>query len=135
MGERQSSSRSVFHAAMEQLKKESQAALERSAQKSQQMEELLREKMQLEETLAHRYSTHTTQPTADSVSINLPVKLSSCSENRCDRLTVQLANQKAEFSHQLQSLRAELDPEGGALQGRLEERERRGEKSKFILII
>ncbi|KAM7370279.1 hypothetical protein PAMP_009842 [Pampus punctatissimus] len=94
------SSNSVFHAAIEQLKKESQAALERSAQKSQQIEELLREKSQLEETLTH-------------------------SENRCDLLRVELASQKAGFSSQLQSLRAELESEGGALQVSLEENKRR----------
>ncbi|KAM7381007.1 hypothetical protein PAMA_012037 [Pampus argenteus] len=93
------SSNSVFHAAMEQLKKESQGALERSAQKSQQIEELLREKSQLEETLMH-------------------------SENRCDLLRVELASQKAGFSSQLQSLKVELESQGGALQGRLEEKER-----------
>ncbi|XP_044194461.1 kinesin-like protein KIF20A [Thunnus albacares] len=93
------SSGGVFHATMEQLKKESQAALERSAQKSHQMEELQREKIQLEETLTH-------------------------SENTCHRLRQELANQKAEFSRQLQSLRAELESEGGALRGRLEEKER-----------
>ncbi|XP_053170928.1 kinesin-like protein KIF20B [Scomber japonicus] len=92
-GEGQSSS--VFHASMEQLKKESEAALQRSAQTCQLMEELQREKSRLEETLTH-------------------------SEKRCERLTEELANQKAEFSHQLQSLRAELESEGRALRGGLE---------------
>lgn len=53
---RSSSSNSVFHAAMEELKKESQAALERSAQKSQQIQDLQREKSQLEEKLTRRYT-------------------------------------------------------------------------------
>ncbi|XP_076616249.1 uncharacterized protein kif20bb isoform X2 [Chaetodon auriga] len=97
--EGRSSSSRVFHVAMEELKKESQAALERSAQKSQQIQDLQRQKRELEETL-------------------------TCSENRCVELSEQMANQKAEFSHQLQSLRAELESEGGALRARLEEMER-----------
>ncbi|XP_041818845.1 kinesin-like protein KIF20A isoform X2 [Chelmon rostratus] len=103
--EGRSSSSSVFHATMEELKKESQAALERSAQKSQQIEDLQREKRQLEETLTH-------------------------SENRCVELSEQVANQKAEFSHQLQSLRAELESEGAALRARLEEMERSEEERR-----
>ncbi|KAM9336984.1 kinesin-like protein KIF20B [Symphorus nematophorus] len=95
------SSSSIFHAAMEELKKESQAALERSAQKSQRMREVEREKSQLEETLSR-------------------------SENRCAELTEELANQGAESSRQLQSLRAELESERGALRGRLQEMEERG---------
>lgn len=47
-------SNSVFHAAMEELKRESQAALQRSAQKSEQIEELQRERRRLEESLADR---------------------------------------------------------------------------------
>lgn len=50
------SSSSVFHATLEELKKESQAALERSAQKSQQIRDLQREKSQLEEALTHRWT-------------------------------------------------------------------------------
>ncbi|XP_037836535.1 kinesin-like protein KIF20B [Kryptolebias marmoratus] len=94
-------SSSVFHAAMEELKKESQEALQRSAQKSKQMEELQREKRQLEETLAH-------------------------SQNKCEELT----NQRTEFTQQLQSLRAELESEGGALRCRLEEMERAEEERR-----
>lgn len=56
--------------------------------------------------------------------------MSSCSENRCVELREELANQKAEFSHQLQSLRAELESEGGALRGRLEEMQRNQEREK-----
>ncbi|XP_071318051.1 kinesin-like protein KIF20A isoform X2 [Trachinotus anak] len=95
------SSSSVFHAAMEQLKKESEAALQRSAQKSQQIQDLQRESSRLEEALTH-------------------------SENRCVELTEELANQKAELS----SLRAELEPEGRALRGTLEEMERSKEEKK-----
>nr|XP_046232599.1 kinesin-like protein KIF20A isoform X2 [Scatophagus argus] len=102
---RSSTSSSVFHTAMEELKKESQAALERSAQKSQQIRDLQREKSRLEESLTH-------------------------SQNRCDELREGLANQKAEFSHQLQSLRVELESEGGALRGRLEEVERKHVREK-----
>ncbi|XP_051795633.1 kinesin-like protein KIF20B isoform X3 [Acanthochromis polyacanthus] len=94
------SSSSVFHTAMEELKKESQEALQRSAQKSQQIEELQKEKRQLEETL-------------------------KLSENRCSELTEALTNQRAEFSR----VRAELQSEGGALRGRLEEMERREEEA------
>ncbi|XP_034425713.1 kinesin-like protein KIF20A isoform X2 [Hippoglossus hippoglossus] len=86
---------SVFHTAMDELKKESEAALERSADKSQQIQDLLREKSGLQEKLMH-------------------------SENRCKELMEELANQRAEFSR----LRAELDSEGGALRGRLEGRKR-----------
>ncbi|XP_062234457.1 kinesin-like protein KIF20B [Platichthys flesus] len=86
---------SVFHTAMDELKKESEAALERSANKSQQIQDLLGEKSGLQETLMH-------------------------SENRCKELMEELANQRAEYSR----LRAELDSEGGALRGRLEERKR-----------
>ncbi|XP_051275749.1 kinesin-like protein KIF20B isoform X2 [Dicentrarchus labrax] len=96
------SSSSVFHATMAELKKESQAALERSAQKAQQIQDLQREKIQLEETLTHR----------------------------CVELREQLANQRAALSHQLQSLRAELESEGGALRGRLEEMERSEEERR-----
>ncbi|CAB1451550.1 unnamed protein product [Pleuronectes platessa] len=86
---------SVFHTAMDELKKESEAALERSANKSQQIQDLLREKSGLQETLMH-------------------------SENRCKELVEELANQRAEYSR----LRAELDSEGGALRGRLGGRKR-----------
>ncbi|XP_038592520.1 kinesin-like protein KIF20B [Micropterus salmoides] len=98
-----SSSSSVFHATIEELKKEGLAALERSAQKSQQIQDLQREKMQLEETLSHRWVC---------------------------RAQGELANQKAESSRQLQSLRAELESEGGALRGRLEEQKRDQETEK-----
>ncbi|XP_070846015.1 kinesin-like protein KIF20A [Chaetodon trifascialis] len=104
-GRGSSSSSSVFHVAMEELKKESQAALERSAQKSQQIQDLQREKRRLEETLMH-------------------------SENRCVELSELMANQKAEFSRQLQSLRAELESEGGALRARLQEMERSEEERR-----
>ncbi|XP_037610900.1 kinesin-like protein KIF20A isoform X1 [Sebastes umbrosus] len=103
--EERSSSSSVFHAAMEELKKESQAALERSSQKSQQIQDLQREKSQLEEALTH-------------------------SENRCVQLNNELTNQKAEFTRQLQNLRAELQSEGGALRGRMEEIERSEEERR-----
>ncbi|XP_069373606.1 kinesin-like protein KIF20A [Paralichthys olivaceus] len=86
---------SVFHSAMDKLKKESEAALERSADKSQQIQDLLREKTRLQETLLH-------------------------SEKRCEELMEELANQRAEFS----SLRAELESEGGALRSRLGEKKR-----------
>ncbi|KAM6897547.1 kinesin-like protein KIF20B [Xenentodon cancila] len=92
----------VFHTAMEELRKESQAALQRSAQKSQQLEQLQRDKQQLEETLAHR----------------------------CTELSQELANQKEDLKHQLQSLRAALESEGGALQARLEEMERSEEERR-----
>ncbi|XP_039992224.1 kinesin-like protein KIF20A [Xiphias gladius] len=92
---------SVFHAAMEELKKESQSTLQRSAQKSQQIQDLQREKRRLEESLTH-------------------------SENRCVELTEELANHKAEFSR----LRAELESEGAALRGRLEEMARSEEERK-----
>ncbi|XP_023262141.1 kinesin-like protein KIF20B [Seriola lalandi dorsalis] len=92
-GEGRSSS-SVFHVAMAQLKKESEAVLQRSADKSQQIKDL-------EESLTH-------------------------SENRCVELTEELANQKAKFSH----LRAELESEGGALRGRLEEMDRSQEERR-----
>ncbi|XP_026170456.1 kinesin-like protein KIF20A [Mastacembelus armatus] len=98
-------SSSVFHAAMLQLKEESLAALQRSAEKSQQIEDLQREKRRLEESLTH-------------------------SEKRCVALTEELANQKAEFSHQLRSLRAELESEGAALRGRLEGLERSEEERR-----
>ncbi|XP_070783499.1 kinesin-like protein KIF20A [Enoplosus armatus] len=99
------SSSSVFHATMEELKKESQAALERAAQKSQQIQDLQREKNRLEETLSH-------------------------SENMCVKLREELANQRADFSRQLQSLRGELESEGGALRGRLQEMERSEEERR-----
>ncbi len=53
--EEEGRSSSVFHAAMEELKRESKAALERSAQKSQQIQDLQREKSRLDENLTHRY--------------------------------------------------------------------------------
>ncbi|XP_072228973.1 uncharacterized protein [Leuresthes tenuis] len=89
---------SVFHATIEELKEESQAALQRSAQKSRQIEEL-------QEELTHR-------------------------ESRCEQLREELANQRAEFTNQLQGLRAELESEGGALRGRLEEVERSEEERR-----
>ncbi|XP_049418949.1 kinesin-like protein KIF20B [Epinephelus fuscoguttatus] len=103
--QRSSSSSSVFHTTMEELKKESQAALERSAQKSQQIQDLQREKNQLEEAMMH-------------------------SESRCIELSEELANQKAAFTCQLQSLRAELESESGALRGRLEEMEKSEEERR-----
>lgn len=94
------SSSSVFHAAMEELKKESEAALQRSAQKSQEIAELQTDKQWLEAEL-------------------------TLSENRCAELREELANQRAEFSHQLESLRAELNSEGDALQAAFQESEER----------
>ncbi|KAM3860041.1 uncharacterized protein kif20bb [Diretmus argenteus] len=75
---------SVFHAAMEELRKESQAALERSALKSQEIENLQRDITQLNKTLMDR-------------------------ESECVQLREELANQKAEFSRQLQSAQTERD--------------------------
>ncbi|XP_039869967.1 kinesin-like protein KIF20A isoform X3 [Simochromis diagramma] len=98
--EEEGQSSSVFHAAMEELKKESEAALQRSAQKSQQIEELQTDKRRLEAEL-------------------------TLSENRCAELREELANQRAEFSHQLESLRAELDSEGDALQAAFQDSEER----------
>ncbi|KAL3968227.1 pre-rRNA-processing protein IPI3 [Sarotherodon galilaeus] len=94
------SSSSVFHAAMEELKKESEAALQRSAQKSQQIEELQTDKRRLEAEL-------------------------TLSENRCAELREELANKRAEFSHQLESLRVELDSKGHALQAAFQDSEER----------
>ncbi|XP_078793250.1 uncharacterized protein kif20bb isoform X4 [Oryzias latipes] len=107
--EGRSNSTSVFHATMEELTKESKAALQRSAEKSQQIEELQGEKTQLEERLQQ-------------------------SLNRCEELTGKLATQRAELLR-LQELRAELEAEGGALRERLQEmqrseEERRREKEK-----
>ncbi|KAI3365136.1 hypothetical protein L3Q82_010104 [Scortum barcoo] len=51
--EEEGRSSSVFHTTLEELKKESQAALERSAQKSEQIQDLQKEKIQLEEALTH----------------------------------------------------------------------------------
>ncbi|XP_078147033.1 uncharacterized protein LOC139918632 [Centroberyx gerrardi] len=70
-------SSSVFHAAMAELRKESEAALERSALKTQQIENLQRDKTQLEKTLMD-------------------------SESVCVQLREELANQRAEFSSRLQ---------------------------------
>ncbi|XP_069543838.1 kinesin-like protein KIF20B [Brachyistius frenatus] len=98
-------SSSVFHAAIEELKKESEAALQRSAQKSKQIEELQRDKKQLEDQLTQ-------------------------SENRCAELREAPANQRAEFSQQLQIQRAELESVGGALRGRLEEMEKTEEERR-----
>ncbi|TMS22335.1 Kinesin-like protein KIF20B [Larimichthys crocea] len=92
-------SSSVFHAAMEELKKESVAALQRSADRCEQVDDLQRENRRLEDAL-------------------------TLSQDRCVELSEQLANQKAEFTRQLQSLRVELESEGGALRGRLQEVER-----------
>nr|XP_040032970.1 kinesin-like protein KIF20B isoform X4 [Gasterosteus aculeatus aculeatus] len=104
----QSSSR-VFHAAMEKLKKESQAALERSSQQSLQIQDLLREKSQLEESLMN-------------------------SENRLLKLNEESANQTAEFTSRLRSLKEELESEGGALRRKLEERRRSQEREKEELL-
>ncbi|KAM9837489.1 kinesin-like protein KIF20B [Aulostomus maculatus] len=98
-GEEPNRSGRVFQVTMEELKKESQAALERSAQKTQRIQELEQEKIQLEDQLKQ-------------------------SERKCDCLQRDLANQKADYCHQLQSLRAELESEGGAVQRMVEELER-----------
>ncbi|XP_030610287.1 kinesin-like protein KIF20A isoform X2 [Archocentrus centrarchus] len=98
---------SVFHTAMEELKKESEAALQCSAQKSQEIEELQRENRRLEAELR-------------------------LSENRCAELRVKLANQRAEFSHQVENLRAELDSEGATLRTSLEETEERRRQQKTM---
>ncbi|RVE59266.1 hypothetical protein OJAV_G00186890 [Oryzias javanicus] len=95
---------SVFHATMEELRKESQAALERSAEKSRRIEELQEEKIRLEDQLKQ-------------------------SLNRCEELSGELANQRAELL-QLQQLRAELEAEGGALRGRLQEMDRSEERRR-----
>ncbi|MEQ2221823.1 hypothetical protein ILYODFUR_019551, partial [Ilyodon furcidens] len=97
--EGQSSSLSVLHAAMEELKKKSQVEQQKFVQMSQQMKELQKEKRQLEEQLAHRNSS-------------------------CVELRQEMENQRAEFSQQLQNLRAEVESEGRALQLRLEEERR-----------
>ncbi|XP_028264530.1 kinesin-like protein KIF20B isoform X2 [Parambassis ranga] len=103
--EEEQSSSSVFHTAIEELKKKSQEAVQRLTQTSLEMEELKRERMQLQETLTHR-------------------------ENRCVELTDELANQKAAFSARLETMRAELESEAGALQGRLKEMERLEEERR-----
>ncbi|XP_047232878.1 kinesin-like protein KIF20A isoform X2 [Girardinichthys multiradiatus] len=97
--EGQSSSLSVLHAAMEELKKKSQVEQQKFVQTSQQMKELQKEKRQLEEQLAHRNSS-------------------------CVELRQEMENQRAEFSQQLQNLRVEVESEGRALQLRLEEERR-----------
>ncbi|XP_075314054.1 uncharacterized protein LOC142374309 isoform X2 [Odontesthes bonariensis] len=51
-------------------------------------------------------------------------------ESRCEQLREELANQRAAFTNQLQSLRAELESEGGALRVRLEEVERSEEQRR-----
>ncbi|XP_054622933.1 kinesin-like protein KIF20B isoform X2 [Dunckerocampus dactyliophorus] len=104
-GEGLSAVTSVFHANMAELRKESQAALEKSAQKSKLIQELQQEKNQLEERL-------------------------TLSDEKCDQLSQELANQKGEHSRQLQSLRAELELEGGALRRKLEESAREEETRK-----
>ncbi|KAF3703990.1 Kinesin-like protein KIF20B [Channa argus] len=81
--EEQSSS-SSFHAALEELKRESQAALQRSAQKSQEIQDLQRNQSRLQETLTQ-------------------------SETRCSQLTEELTNRKAEFCLQLQSLNDKME--------------------------
>ncbi|XP_034535111.1 kinesin-like protein KIF20A [Notolabrus celidotus] len=101
MKEEEGRSSSVFHATMEELRKESQAALERSTQKSKQIQDLQRERTHLQEDLR-------------------------LSQDRCVQLTEEAANQKAE----LQSVRAELESESGALQRKLEETERSEEERK-----
>nr|XP_057925228.1 kinesin-like protein KIF20B [Doryrhamphus excisus] len=100
-----SASTSLFHANMAELRKESQAALERSAHKSKLIQELQQEKDRLEERLALR-------------------------DEECDQLSLELANQKGEHSRQLQSLRAELELEEGALRRKLEETVRKEEMRK-----
>ncbi|XP_024151133.1 kinesin-like protein KIF20A isoform X2 [Oryzias melastigma] len=102
--EEEGRSSSVFHATIEQLTKESQAALQRSAEKSQRIEELQEEKIRLEDQLKQ-------------------------SLNRCEELTRQLSSQRAELL-QLQEQRAELEAEGGALRGRLQEMERSEERRR-----
>lgn len=49
-------SSSVFHAAMEELKKESVAALQRSADRCEQVDDLQRENRRLEDALTLRYT-------------------------------------------------------------------------------
>lgn len=55
---------------------------------------------------------------------------SSCSENRLLKLNEESANQTAEFTSRLRSLKEELESEGGALRRKLEERRRSQEREK-----
>lgn len=105
--------------------------LDRLAEKSQQIQDLQRDKSQLEETLTQRSSISLWLLISDRQNRQL-TSCSSCSENRCAELREELANQKAKFCCQLQHVRVEFESEGGALRGRLEqtERERDGETTE-----
>ncbi|XP_031168056.1 kinesin-like protein KIF20A [Sander lucioperca] len=149
--EEESRNSSVFHTTLEDLKKESQAALQRSAQKSQQIQELQTEKIQLKEALTHLETEKIQLKEAlthlETEKIQLKEALTHLetektqlkealtrSENRCVELSEELANQKAEFIRRLESQRAELESEAGALRGRLEEMERSQEREKEELL-
>ncbi|XP_029383575.1 kinesin-like protein KIF20A [Echeneis naucrates] len=99
--EEEGRSSSSFQTVMEQMKKESEVALQRSTQKSQHILDLQREISRLEEALTH-------------------------SKKRCVDLTEELANQKAEFS----CLSATLESEGVTLRRRLEEMKRLEEERR-----
>ncbi|KAM3592801.1 uncharacterized protein V6R79_025472 [Siganus canaliculatus] len=117
-------------AAVEQLKQK-QAALETSAQKSEQIQDLERQRSRLQEALA------LSQARCDELTEELTNQSAELTDQRAElanqsaelaNQSAELTNQRAALSQQLQSLRAELEAEGGALRGEIEELQReRGE--------
>ncbi|KAJ4919071.1 hypothetical protein JOQ06_007907 [Pogonophryne albipinna] len=106
-----------FVSALQDLKEESQAALQRSAEKSQLIQDLQEERSQLHE---ERSQLQEERSQLQEERSQLQRRLDH-SENRCAELSEELSNQRAAFSQPLQGLRAELESERGALRGRLQE--------------
>ncbi|KAK5880682.1 hypothetical protein CesoFtcFv8_021565 [Champsocephalus esox] len=106
-----------FVSALQGLQEESQAALQRSAEKSQLIQDLQEERSQLQE---ERSQLQEERSQLQEERSQLQIRLDH-SENRCAELNEELSNQRAAFSQQLQGLRAELESERGALRERLQE--------------
>ncbi|KAK1882018.1 Kinesin-like protein KIF20B [Dissostichus eleginoides] len=115
-----------FVSALQDLKEESQAALQRSAEKSQLIQDLQEERSQLQEERSQlqeeRSQLQEERNLLQEERSQLQRRLDH-SENRCAELSEELSNQRAAFSQQLQGLRAELESERGALRGRLQKEE------------
>ncbi|KAK1881655.1 Kinesin-like protein KIF20B [Dissostichus eleginoides] len=103
-----------FVSALQDLKEESQAALQRSAEKSQLIQDLQEERSQLQEERSQlqeeRNLLQEERSQLQEERSQLQRRLDH-SENRCAELSEELSNQRAAFSQQLQGLRAELESE------------------------
>lgn len=118
------------------MEEERQVALETLAQKSQQVQDLQKDRADLEEMLTQRCDL-LIWLLIRKLKKKLALRINSsssfcCSNNRCAELSKELANQKEEFCQQVTCVRKELKSEVGALQRRLEELEQERDGKEML---